>query len=144
MRCIIASSMTETTALRPFRNRDNLTRMFRSRTLTARLNTVHATVASCTLGRAQVRKCAVLLCCVAPFVLSNRPVVPYSSPTGRSTASGVLTNRLNTKASATVPMQAKTKAAAGVSPTVCVPTPTRSAPHMIHSPIAKLIMREAL
>jgi hypothetical protein len=54
------------------------------------------------------------------------------------------TSRLKAKASAIMPAQAKTKASIGPTPIVCTPAPTRRAPHIIHSPIAKLIMREAL
>jgi hypothetical protein len=54
------------------------------------------------------------------------------------------TSRLKAKASAIMPAQAKTKASNGPTPIVCTPAPTRRAPHIIHSPIAKLIMREAL
>ena len=54
------------------------------------------------------------------------------------------TSRLKAKASAIMPAQANTTAAIGPTPIACTPAPTRRAPHMTHSPIAKLIMCEAL
>jgi len=54
------------------------------------------------------------------------------------------TSRLKAKATAIMPAQANTMAPTSPSPRTCNPVATNSAPHMTHSPIAKLIMREAL
>ena len=73
-----------------------------------------------------------------------RPIVTMISESSDRLNSRRRTTRLKAIATATIPTHPKPSAPPSPSPNACIPEATIRDPSMIHSPMAKLIIREAL
>jgi hypothetical protein len=80
----------------------------------------------------------------APRMKMPTPSVSMISESSELCSSGRRTTRLKKSARATTPAQATTTAPPRPSPNAWLAAPAVRAPSIVHSPTAKLIMREAL